>query len=235
LTRKVLLFALSLLSACTLLAQMNEPWHGYKKKKLVVENFKGTLNLELWQVEMDSLPLSRVYTNNKKLILDTKGGVTVWLKKELEGNLLIEFQRTVLLNGGSNDRLSDLNQFWMATDPKNPNLFTRKGKFAEYDSLSMYYVGFGGNHNTTTRFRKYMGNGDRLILKERNESPFLLEANKNYLIQIAVIEGVISFWVNGLCFFEYTDPNPLNQGYFGFRSTWSHQHISELKIYGLEK
>jgi hypothetical protein len=234
-TNKMLLFVFFLLSAQALFAQEKEPWCAYKKKKLLTENFEGTLNRELWQVEMDSLPFSRVHTENKKLILDTKGGVTVWLKKELKGNLLIEYQRSVQVSGGSNDRLSDLNQFWMATDPQNPDLFTRKGKFAEYDSLSLYYVGFGGNHNTTTRFRKYLGNGDRLILMERNEIPFLLEANKNYLIQIAVFEGVISFWVNGLCFFEYTDPDPLTQGYFGFRSTGSRQHISKMKIFSLEK
>ncbi|USJ33555.1 DUF6250 domain-containing protein [Dyadobacter chenhuakuii] len=26
-----------------------------------------------------------------------------------------------MVDGGKNDRLSDLNQFWMATDPRNAN------------------------------------------------------------------------------------------------------------------
>ncbi len=195
------------------------------------DDFNELLNSEIWKVEMDSLPGSNVFTKNGRLVLDTKGGVTVWLKKELSGNYIIEYERTVVLNGGNNDRLSDLNQFWMATDPKSLNLFTRNGRFEEYDSLLLYYVGFGGNSNTTTRFRKYLGNGEKNILNERND--FLLEANKLYKIKISVVDGVISYWVNGSCLFLFNDPEPFEKGYFGFRSTWSRHEIDNIKIYRL--
>ena len=33
----------------------------------------------------------------------------------------------------------------------------RSGTFAEYNDLLTYYVGLGGNRNTTTRFRRYIG------------------------------------------------------------------------------
>ena len=33
----------------------------------------------------------------------------------------------------------------------------RSGAFAEYNDLLTYYVGLGGNRNTTTRFRRYIG------------------------------------------------------------------------------
>lgn len=69
------------------------------------------------------------------------------------------------MNGGKNDRISDLNQFWMANDPNNYNLFTRNGVFEAYDSLQLYYVGMGGNSNTTTQLRKYRGNGQRVLLQ----------------------------------------------------------------------
>ena len=33
----------------------------------------------------------------------------------------------------------------------------RSGAFADYNDLLTYYVGLGGNRNTTTRFRRYIG------------------------------------------------------------------------------
>jgi len=110
-----------------------------------------------WEIEMVAGDAAKVFSKNKKLTIDSPYGVTVWFKKQLDGNIIIEYDWKVIVDGGKNDRLSDLNQFWMATDPQNKNLFTRKGKFADYDSLSLYYVGMGGNKNTTTRFRKYNG------------------------------------------------------------------------------
>lgn len=201
---------------------------------LFADDFSAPLNSDLWHIEMEERPNSSVFTQNKHLVLDTRGGVTVWLKKLLEGDFLIEYNRKVLVGDGPNDRLSDLNQFWMATDPRNPDLFTRKGKFVEYDSISMYYVGFGGNTNTTNRFRKYMGNGEKVILDEKNHPTYLLEANKEYKIQILVRRGIVAFWVDDTFFFEYNDPEPLSRGYFGFRSTWSRQEISNLKIYQID-
>jgi hypothetical protein len=180
---------------------------------------------------MDSTPNSRVYVENGQLITDTEGGVTVWLNQILEGNYIIKYQRTVMIEDGINDRLSDLNQFWMASDPRNDNLFTRSGKFEEYNDLSQYYVGVGGNYNSTTRFRKYNGLGERIIIDEKNESDFLLKPNKTYLVKIEVNNGHISYWMDDKCYFEYEDAQPLTKGYFGFRSTWSRHHIDNIKIY----
>jgi rhamnogalacturonan endolyase len=78
-----------------------------------------------------------VYTQNKKLVLDTKGGVTVWLNPLLKKNIRIEYDRKVVVAGGVNDRLSDLNNFWMAKDPRNKTLFTRNGILESYDSLQL--------------------------------------------------------------------------------------------------
>ena len=74
--------------------------------------------------------------------------------------MLIRYEATMVQAGGANDRVSDLNAFWMATDARTPgDLFAarRSGKFADYNQLRTYYVGQGGNGNTTTRFRRYIG------------------------------------------------------------------------------
>lgn len=205
-----------------------------KPRLIFSEDFSNGLDSEVWIVEMDSTPKSRVYVENGQLITDTEGGVTVWLNQELEGNYIIEYQRTVMVEDGANDRLSDLNQFWMASDPRQENLFTRSGKFEEYDALSQYYVGVGGNYNSTTRFRKYDGVGERIIIDEKNEPDFLLKPNKTYLVKIEVNNGHTSYWMDDVLYFEYEDPQPLTSGYFGFRSTWSRHHIDFIHIYALD-
>lgn len=198
------------------------------------DDFSHGLDKNFWVVEMDSTPNSHVYIKNESLITDTEGGVTVWLNQELQGNYLIEYQRTVIMEDGVNDRLSDLNQFWNASDPKSKNLFTRSGKFEEYDDLSQYYVGVGGNYNTTTRFRKYDGLGERIIIGEKNNEEFLLQPNTTYLVQILVKNGYIRYSMNNKTYFEFNDPNPLTKGYFGFRSTWSRHKIDYINIYQLK-
>jgi hypothetical protein len=205
-----------------------------KKRKLIyTADFRKELDKKKWLVEMKPAPGSSVYEQDRKLIIDTKEGVTVWLTKRLKGNILIEYKRAVIMDGKENDRLSDLNQFWMATDPRNPNLFKRNGMFEEYDSLQLYYVGMGGNANTTTRFRKYQGNGEKTLLQEYTDEGHLLKAGKKYAIKIIIHNGVTSFWVDGECYFAYQDPHPLREGYFGFRSTHSRQIVEDLKIYKL--
>lgn len=206
-------------------------------KLIFTADFSKPIDDKLWVTEIEPKPgaISSVNTKNNALILDTKGGVTVWLNKLLTGNIRIEYDRQVLVGNGTNDRLSDFNQFWMATDPHNSNLFTRNGKFEEYDNLQLYYVGMGGNTNKTTRFRKYESGGTKPIIKEYLDAPHLLKANKSYHIQIIVNKGVTSYWVDGECFFTWSDPSPLTSGYFGFRSTWSRQEIENLKIFDLGK
>ena len=222
----VFLFALSLM-------QINVYGQQYQKSNLIYKDDFNT-DLKNWIAEFSVTPTSSVAIKNGKLVIDVQGGATVWLNKKLSGNILIEYKRKVILDKGPNDRLSDLNQFWMATDPKNPNLFTRNGVFAQYDSLLLYYVGFGGNTNSTTRFRKYNGKGDRVLLTDLTDKEHLLEPNKEYAIKIIVYNGLTQFFVDDVAYFSFQDKNPLHEGYFGFRTTKSRQEIDDFRIYTLK-
>lgn len=218
-----------------MLAQSISAIQANEKKELIFsDNFEHDLDTLLWKSEIEPLPASTTSVTNGKLVLNTRGGVTVWLNILLKGNIQIEFSRKVIMNKNTNDRLSDFNQFWMAKDPKNANLFTRRGKFEEYDNLILYYVGMGGNTNTTTRFRKYMGNGERSLLKEYKDSSHLLNSNHEYQIKILVSGNTVNFYADNVCYFTYRDAAVLKEGYFGFRSTFSHQEIDNVKIYQLE-
>jgi rhamnogalacturonan endolyase len=202
-----------------------------KDKLLFEDNFSAALDTSHWFVEKQKADSEIVITKNGKLLMDTYGGVTIWYKKELSGNIRISYKRKVIIAGGKNDRLSDLNQFWMATDPQG-KMFTRHGGFAEYDSLDMYYVGMGGNYNKTTRFRKY-NNGDKKIIAEFSDSLHLLQANAVYFIAITIKDGLVQFAVDGTVYFTWKDEHPFIHGYFGIRSTRSRQEVDEVKIWQL--
>jgi hypothetical protein len=226
-----LLFAFSIVQM-KVSGQNNSPDQYQKGNLIFKEDFDS--DLKNWIAEFAPSPTSSVAIKNGKLVIDVPGGATVWLNKKLSGNLLIEYKRKVILDKGPNDRLSDLNQFWMATDPKNKNLFTRTGVFAQYDSLLLYYVGFGGNTNSTTRFRKYNGKGDRVLLTDLTDKPHLLEPNKEYSIKITVYNGLTKFFVDEVEYFSFQDKEPLCAGYFGFRTTKSRQVIDDFRIYALK-
>jgi hypothetical protein len=203
---------------------------------------KGTLlyqddfdhGIKDWVVETPASPYSKVEAKDKKLTVDVDHGATVWFDKKLSGNILIEYHRKVIMNGGHNDRLSDMNQFWMATDPLRENLFTRSGTFSGYDSLHLYYAGIGGNNNSTTRFRKYLGNGERKLVVDFQNKQHLLQPNTTYLIQLVVYNGTTKVFVDGWQYFSFTDDKPLTEGYFGFRTVDSHQEMDDFKVYKLK-
>ena len=140
--------------------------------------------------------------------------------------------------GRPHDRVSDVNCFWMATDPRAPDGCPfatghgRTGKFSDYDSLRTYYVGMGGNTNTTTRFRKYDGQGARPLLPEHDlrAREFLLEPNRTYHLRVVAKAGAAEFWRDGVRILSYQDPAPLTEGWFGFRTVQSHLEIRNVKV-----
>ncbi|PWF47812.1 DUF6250 domain-containing protein [Massilia glaciei] len=210
-------------AACTAWGQRGAPLHR--------DDFSGPL--AGYVSEYAKKPGNVVANRDGRLLIDVDSGATVWLDKRLSGNVLITYTRRVVMGGAKNDRLSDFNHFWMAQDPQNANLFTRSGKFEDYDNLNMYYAGVGGNTNSSTRFRRY-GNGQRVILGEHLDAAHLLKPNRDYKVEIAVYEGCTRMLVDGDEYFSYRDPQPFTGGYFGFRTTWSRQTIDNLKIYQLE-
>jgi rhamnogalacturonan endolyase len=206
-----------------------------QKSQLIFTDYfnKKTLDSN-WIVENAPVKGSSISIQKGKLVLDTENGVTVWYKHKIKGNFEIEYIRTIVMDSGRNDRLSDLNQFWMATDPQQ-KMFTRKGGFKEYDSLQMYYVGMGGNYNTTTRMRRYNGKGALKITGEFTDSTHLLKPNTPYRIKLSFTNGTSKFFVNDILFFEFTDSNPFTEGWFAIRSTKSRQVIDDVKIWTTSK
>jgi len=189
-------------------------------------------DLSHWSVEQ--MPGGRVFIEGGRLVIDDAGGCTVWWREKLRAPVTIRYRATV----SSRSRVSDLNCFWMATDPAHSgplweNAARRTGKFADYDRLATYYVGYGGNENTTTRFRRYDGAGNKPLLPahDRSEPRFLLQADHTYQIEIDVAaDGRVRWSRDGEVIFDFTDPQPLREGWFGFRTVHSRIEISDFRV-----
>ena len=117
------------------------------------------------------------------------------------------------------------------------NLFAapnaRDGTFAAYDGLRLYYVGYGGNANTTTRFRRYTGGGPKPLRPEHDlrDRAHLLEADRTYRIRLEARDGVARFFRDGEQVFEFRDPEPLTAGWFGFRTVDSQIEFRNFRVW----
>ena len=118
-----------------------------------------------WVVESESADYRVMFRGDTADIVSPKG-LTLWRKEKMKGRVTIEYDACVVVEEGNSEptnRLSDLNCFWMASDPKYPDdifhrMKERGGVFLNSYALRLYYMGYGGNHNSTTRFRRYDGN-----------------------------------------------------------------------------
>lgn len=194
-------------------------------------------DLRAWAVEQ--MPGGTVTTEAGALVITDVGGSTIWLREKLTAPVVISYEATVVVQGGPHDRLSDLNCFWMANDPRAPGTppfaptLARTGKFSDYDSLHLYYVGYGGNTNSTTRFRRYDATPARPLLPEHDlsDKKFLLNPNRAYRIELTALpDGTVQFRRDGELIFDYRDPSPLRSGWFALRTVKSHLVIRDLRI-----
>jgi hypothetical protein len=188
-------------------------------------------DLSNWTVEQQ--PGGTVTIEDGTLVIADEGGCTVWFKQRLDAPVVISYTATV----SSKARVSDLNCFWMATDPSRPGDLlapghARTGAFATYDALRTYYVGYGGNTNTTTRFRRYNGDGTKPLLPEHdlNAPEFLLKADHPYRIALVVVGSRVQYQRDGELVFDFTDPEPLASGWFGFRTVKGRIEISSFSV-----
>lgn len=176
------------------------------------------------------------------LEITAPAGLTLWYATPLRGSYRIVYEATVLVEGGPHDRLADLNCFWAASDPEHAEDFFarsewRGGIFARYNSLDLLYVGYGGNENSTTRFRRYYGQrfgapADEVkpLIGEYTDAGHLLVANRPLRIEIAVTGDRTSYSVNGEELFSRKLAPGEGDGYFGLRLLSNRTRIVGFRI-----
>ena len=198
-----------------------------------------------WQVESES-PAYRVSFQGDTCEILAPKGLTLWRKQKLKVDCAVEYDVQVVVED-SNDRLSDMNCFWLASDPSAKDIWKRagwrNGIFTRCYTLQMYYLGFGGNYNTTTRFRRYTADGRGVdsvgyrppVLIEFTDSAHLLKGNHWYHVRLQTVDGRTEMWVDGERLVSYLDPEPLTEGWFGFRTTLSRTRITNFRHVQMER
>lgn len=201
------------------------------------DNFEE--GMDNWSAEQ--MPGGTVVCKDGKLEIEDAKGCTVWYKHKQKGAIMVEYDAFVIGADGPHDRVSDLNCFWHATDPSSPADFfkhavERGGRFPNYDGLQLYYVGLGGHYNTKTRFRRYVGTGEKPLLPEHDltAEEYLIEPNTVNKIRLIAADGIVQYYRNGKLIFDFKDDNPYTEGYFGFRTVDNHMTVDNFKIYSLD-
>jgi hypothetical protein len=233
-SRRATLAGLSLLGAAPSLAAAMTPRR--PGRLLHADDFRDGLGQ--WSVEAEKP--AKVIARDGVLDIDTPAGLTLWFRPELVGPVAIEYQAQAVSAGGPNDRVSDLNAFWMAREVSggSPLARPRTGAFADYDTLRTYYVGQGGNGNTSTRFRRYVGRpGERPLLPQHDHAAAdeMLVANRWTTVRLVADGGLVQYWNDGRKLFELRDAEPYTRGWFGLRTTQSHLRVKAFGVFALKR
>ena len=188
-----------------------------------------------WQVEAEAH--AKVRADQGVLDIESQEGITLWFRTPLVAPVAIEYEVMAVAESGPLDQVSDVNAFWMATDPAAPGgsvlAAKRSGAFAGYDMIRTYYVGIGGNRNTTTRMRRYVGAaGNRPILPEhdRSDRAALLEPNRWICLRLIATAQGAAVERDGQRLFTLEDPAPYTRGHFGLRTTRSHLRVRNFRV-----
>ena len=196
---------------------------------------KPLLSQEDWVTEQK--PGGSVAFNTTSLEIKDTAGSTIWYRTKLTSPLEINYSISVINDDDKNYRVSDLNCYWMANESNEDvapyqSHTRRHGAFSEYDSLYTYYVGYGGNNNSTTRFRRYDGTKNRPLLPENDlrDQKHLLIGNHTYHIKLICKNNLTEYWCDGEKIFSFHDPKPLKSGWFAFRLLKNHVVVTDFKV-----
>lgn len=196
---------------------------------------------ELWRVE-DSSGKAELSMVDGVMDVVSPDGLTLWYTERLTGEYEISYRISMVNGKGKFDRLSDMNCFWAANDPEHPeDLFARSewrnGIFQRYNSLDLFYVGYGGNENTTTRFRTYHGefygkdeNRLKPVIKEYRDEPHLLKPDHWYEVVITVADGVTTFACDGEQLFSLPLKGREADGHFAIRLWKNHIKMRDFRV-----
>ena len=194
-----------------------------------------------WRVESEATDYSVTFQGDTCELVAPKG-LTLWRRQAMRADCAVEYDVQVM-----SDRLSDMNCFWMASDPAATDIWKRmawrSGIFARCYTLQMYYLGYGGNYNSTTRFRRYTGDERGVdsaayrppILTEYTDSTHLLRPAHWYHLRLQTVGGRTQMYVDGECIVDYLDPEPITSGWFGFRTTLSRIRIANFCMEQVEQ
>ena len=170
-----------------------------------------------WKVESESPDYKVSFSGDTCEILSPKG-LTLWRKEKMSGNVTIEYDACVAVEGKPGDRLSDLNCFWMASDPKASDIWKRmnwrNGVFRKllqpfsciiWDMEETTIPPLASVVMTAMKPGLQMKRCAPAILKEYKDQNNLLTANKWYHIKIQNTDNRIRYYIDGKLLVDFYD------------------------------
>lgn len=207
-----------------------------------------------WAVESEAPDYEVRFLGGDTVEIVAPRGLTLWRRERLSGRITVEYDACLMVDeanvpaagegpGTKRDRPSDLNCFWMASDPAHPDDIMKRagwrgGIFTRCYSLRLYYMGYGGNGNTTTRFRRYDGDSRGVddaahrppVLTEYTDAAHLnVPGRWRHIKATSTPQGHVEYWIDGERLVDFRDPEPLTSGWFGIRTTWSRLRVANFR------
>ena len=204
----------------------------WERGNVLLENALGSGTAGDWVVE----GREPTWGTNEIVLHHTS---VVWYKHPFESPFVMEFETTPLqappkFTAGVSDSI----WFWLASDPRHPDDFfaetaarNANPSLRSYLPLRFYWIDFGGNNNTTTRFRY---NPLRQLIRQFSDAPRLLEKGRTYKIMIVANGPHQEYWCDGKRWAYFYDDDPPRSGHIGFRAFVADHRISNLRIHRLE-
>jgi uncharacterized protein DUF6250 len=106
----------------------------------------------------------------------------------------------------------------------------------DYNRLPAYYVGLGGNGNSTTRFRRYIGDPVLRPLLPQYDlrgGENMITPNVSQLVQLVACDQTIRYYRDGRRIFDFHDDRPYTSGWFAFRTTKNHMEVRHFRVFTL--
>jgi hypothetical protein len=174
-------------------------------------------------------------------------GCTAWYRRKLQPRVTIAYD--VLCPtpkpGAEGLQPRDINNFWMASDPRDPEkgLFDSErysGRFGSYDKMHGYYASTGGGGavaNRTTRMRRYPREVDgkpavHLALNDKDGRPgYLITPDKVMTVQLVAYDDVVQYIVDGKLVYEIARGDPIQVE----ARDADGKRVQQDAVYGLER
>lgn len=194
------------------------------------ENFETLENWVVQKEDRSGAALAKIGVKDRKLDCFVPGrGCTIWFKKKFKTRVTITYDVLCPTSdpeiGGLRPR--DINNFWMCSDPEDPNqgLFDSKkytGSFKTYGKMHGYYASTGGGKvsSPTTRMRRYPREVDgkpsrHIALKNKDgRLGYLINPDQVMKIQLVAYDDLVQYIVDGKLVYQmkYDDRISIEDG-----------------------
>lgn len=192
------------------------------------EDFNDANWQERWFVETQG---PRVFTEGGLLKVRARdnnrqqAGVTVWSKKELPEDIVIEVWATTEAEIDNN--ACNLNFFIHAREADGTKLqLGRQGIYKEYHDLINHLITFTGGI-TPGWSRARLNPGFQLIHEDKSVRA---EPGQSYHFIITIVGKNLSYFINGDLIHSYNIEQPLSAGHFGLRTWFSQVNYEKVRI-----